>query len=99
MSGAISSFTRSSTAPGSRSRCAEARRRLRVAAMTIAAGTPVAVTSPMTIPPPPRGGRGRAEVQEADQLTLGDERDAELDARLFERRERRRVELEALDVD
>ena len=36
-------------------RCAEARRRLRVAAITIAAGTPLSVTSPITTPTRPSG--------------------------------------------
>ena len=40
-------MTRSSTSPGSTSRCAEARSTLRVAAITSAAGTPLSVTSPI----------------------------------------------------
>ena len=50
MSGQRCSLTRSSTAPGSTSRCAEARSTLRVAAITSAAGTPLSVTSPTTKP-------------------------------------------------
>ncbi len=55
MSGQRSSFTRSSTSPGATMRCAEARRTLRVAAITIAAGTPLSVTSPTTRPTLPSG--------------------------------------------
>ena len=45
----------SSTAPGATTRWAAARRTLRVAAMTIAAGTPLSVTSPTTRPTVPSG--------------------------------------------
>ena len=55
MSGQRCSFTRSSTAPGSIRRWAEARSTLRVAAITSAAGTPLSVTSPITIPSRPSG--------------------------------------------
>ncbi len=55
MSGQSRSLTVSSTSPGATIRCAEARRTLRVAAMTIAAGTPLSVTSPTTSPTFPSG--------------------------------------------
>ena len=44
-------------------------------------------------------GEPRPEVEHADQLALADERHRELDARRLELGERRRVELERLDVD
>ena len=44
-------------------------------------------------------GQPRAEVEDADQLALADERDRELDAGGLELGERGRVELERLDVD
>ena len=55
MSGQRCSLTRSSTSPGSISRCAAARSTLRVAAITSAAGTPLSVTSPTTSPIRPSG--------------------------------------------
>ena len=49
-------MTRSSTSPGASDRVGrEARRTLRVAAITIAAGTPLSVTSPTTSPTLPSG--------------------------------------------
>ena len=50
MSGQRLSLTRASTAPGSCRRWALARMTLLVAAITIAAGTPLSVTSPITRP-------------------------------------------------
>jgi hypothetical protein len=44
-------------------------------------------------------GEPRSEVEQADQLTLADERDDEPYAGRSQCRERRRVELEAIDVD
>ena len=50
MSRTITSFTRFSTSPGESSRWAEARSMVRVVAITMAAGTPLSVTSPTTSP-------------------------------------------------
>ena len=44
-------------------------------------------------------GQPRAEIERADQLALRDERHDERDARLAQVADRRRVELEARDVD